>query len=128
MRTATLFQTIQQQHGFLTETEVAALAGRDSTRLTQVLVRCGGSRFTCAAQDAARLIAAVEASGDYVRDVSLPAGSPLWHRIQQGDLEGPFRFPNGRANIWWDRTEGAYYDRSTDIYLSDEEALLLQRV
>ena len=82
MSTTTLFQTIQQQHGFLTETEVAALTRRESTRLTQVLVRCGGSRFTCAAQDAARLIAAVEASGDYVRDVSLPAGSPLWDFIR----------------------------------------------
>lgn len=82
MTTTTLLQTIKRQHGFLTETEVAALAGRDSTRLTQVLVRCGGSRFTCAAQDAARLIAAVEASGDHVRDVSLPAGSPLWYRIE----------------------------------------------
>lgn len=82
MPTTTLLQTIHQQHGFLTETEVAALAGRESTRLTQVLVRCVRCRFTCAAQDAARLIAAVEASGDYVRDVSLPAGSPLWHRIE----------------------------------------------
>lgn len=126
--TTTLFHAIRLQHGFLTDEQVASLAGRHSTRLTQVLVRCGGSRFTCSAQDAARLIAAVEASGDYVRDVSLPAGSPLWHRINQGDLEGPFRFPNGRANIWYDRTEGAYYDRSTDIYLSSEEALLLQRV
>lgn len=83
-----VLRTIQRQHGFLTETEVAALAGRDSTRLTQVLVRCGGSRFTCAAQDAARLIAAVEASGDYVRDVSLHPDSTLWIRVNESDLEG----------------------------------------
>ncbi len=42
-------------------------------RLKPVLVRMGGCRFTAAAQDAGRIIAALEASGDYCRDVSYPA-------------------------------------------------------
>lgn len=44
-------------------------------RLCPVLIRCGGCRFTCAAQDAAHLMACVKAGGDYVRDVSFPVGS-----------------------------------------------------
>jgi hypothetical protein len=54
---------------YLTDRTLAELAARD--RLRQVLVRCGGCRFIAPAQDAARIIAAVEASGDYVRDVSI---------------------------------------------------------
>ncbi len=57
--------------GYLTSTELAALRAVESQRLTQVLVRCGACRFTCAIQDTAFLIAAVEAHGDYMRDVSL---------------------------------------------------------
>jgi hypothetical protein len=39
-----------------------------------VLVRCGGCRFLCGAQDVAHLIAIITADArDYVRDVSLPA-------------------------------------------------------
>ena len=60
--------------GFLRDTEVAALAADPVTRLQQVLVRCGGCRFTCAAQDVAHLIAIIERDKtDYVRDVSLIA-------------------------------------------------------
>lgn len=36
-------------------------------------------------------------------------------------LEGPFRFKSGRV-AYWDPREGRYYDRSTDLYLSDREA------
>jgi hypothetical protein len=57
--------------GYLTSTELAALRAVEPQRLTQVLVRCGTCRFTCAIQDTAFLIAAVEAHGDYMRDVSL---------------------------------------------------------
>ena len=59
--------------GFLTASEVAALASRNDSRLTQLLVRCGGCRFVAAAQDVPQIINALEAAGDYVRDVSLPA-------------------------------------------------------
>jgi hypothetical protein len=44
-------------------------------RLAQVLVRCGGCRFVCAAQDVGHIVAALENAGDYVRDVSWPVGS-----------------------------------------------------
>lgn len=57
--------------GYLTSTELAALRAVERERLTPVLVRCGSCRFTCAIQDSAFLIAAVEAHGDFVRDVSL---------------------------------------------------------
>lgn len=59
--------------GFLTSAEMPELIALD--RLFPVLVRCGGCRFTCAAQDCAHLIACIEAGGDYVRDVSFPVGS-----------------------------------------------------
>lgn len=62
--------------GFLSEEDVAAIAMDETTRLTLLLVRCGGGRFLAPAQDVAHFITAIEASGrDYVRDVSIPAGS-----------------------------------------------------
>lgn len=68
---------IQEQNdnygGFLRQSDMPALIALD--RLCQVLVRCGGCRFTCAAQDVAHLIKCVDAGGDYVRDVSFPVGS-----------------------------------------------------
>ena len=39
-------------------------------------------------------------------------------------FEGPFTFPNGRT-VYYDRTEGEYFDRSTDLYLSREETMAL---
>jgi hypothetical protein len=59
--------------GFLAANELAELIRLD--RLCPVLVRCGGGRFTCAAQDAAHFMDCVSAGGDYVRDVSFPVGS-----------------------------------------------------
>ena len=61
-------------HGFLTDHDVKALAGHEDGRLVQLLVRAGGCRFVCASQDVLHLTRALEAVGDYVRDVSLPAG------------------------------------------------------
>jgi len=61
--------------GFVTAADVAQLAAHPTSRLWQLLVRCGGCRFTAAAQDVAALIAAVEASGDHVRDVSFPVST-----------------------------------------------------
>lgn len=59
--------------GFLRETDMPELIRLD--RLCPVLIRCGGCRLTCAAQDAAHIIKAIEAAADYVRDVSFPVGS-----------------------------------------------------
>lgn len=59
--------------GFLRDTDIPKLIALD--RLCQVLVRCGGCRFTCSAQDVGHLIECVEAGGDYVRDVSFPVGA-----------------------------------------------------
>lgn len=69
-----LQQFIQSKPGgFLRDADMPALIALD--RLCQVLVRCGGCRFTCAAQDVKHLIACLESGGDYVRDVSFPVGS-----------------------------------------------------
>lgn len=59
--------------GFLTDTTIHELIAID--RLCPVLVRCGNVRFVAGAQYIPDLVAMVEASGDYVRDVSLPVGS-----------------------------------------------------
>ena len=59
--------------GFLTDRELARLAAHSEGRLTQVLVRAGCCRFTCAAQDVAHLERCLTAGGDYIRDVSFPA-------------------------------------------------------
>lgn len=40
-------------------------------RLTPVLVRCGGGRFTAPAQDVNHFLEMVRKSDDYVRDISL---------------------------------------------------------
>jgi hypothetical protein len=67
---------IKARHGFLTKADLADIVGFD--RLRQVLVRCGGCRFQCPAQDFAHLERCIEAGGDYVRDVSLPTTDPIW--------------------------------------------------
>lgn len=36
------------------------------------------------------------------------------------NLEGPFRMESGKI-VYYDSSEGKYYDRDSDIYLSDEE-------
>jgi hypothetical protein len=59
--------------GFLRDTDMPALIALD--RLFPVLVRCGGCRFTCGAQDFEHLERCLVAGGDYVRDVSFPVGS-----------------------------------------------------
>lgn len=67
--------------GFLTLEALAELVKLD--RLCSVLIRCGGCRLTCPAQDVKHLIECVIASGDYVRDLSLPVGAfdraANWH-------------------------------------------------
>ena len=73
-------RTIQEQHGFLTSDDTRFLLGehQDATRLLPVLVRCGGTRFTCGLQYLKGLMEMVEKNGDYVRDVSIPANSREW--------------------------------------------------
>jgi len=41
-------------------------------------------------------------------------------------MEGPFRFRSGRI-VYWDNKAGLYYDRSTDMYLSDREADVMRQ-
>ncbi len=69
--------------GFLNEKDLQTIAADPATRLSQVIVRCGGGRFQCAAQDVQHFVRIIEehasrpdAVGDYVRDVSLPAVRP----------------------------------------------------
>jgi hypothetical protein len=75
VRPRTTLATVRdQQHGFITAAQLTELAADPQARLTPVLIRCGGCRFTCPAQDAKHLIAIISRDGqDYVRDVSLPA-------------------------------------------------------
>tara|TARA_Y100000593_G_scaffold1782_1_gene3536 strand:- start:1369 stop:1659 length:291 start_codon:yes stop_codon:yes gene_type:complete len=73
-----LLETIASQYGCVTSDDVQALTEDPDGRLLQLLVRCGSSRFICAAQDVDVQIARAEALGDYVRDVSIPAGHTLW--------------------------------------------------
>ena len=68
-----LKRVIEDHGGFLTKPDVVDLAKLD--RLRQVLIRCGGCRMVCAAQDVAHIMGLIE-SGDYVRDVSILAGDP----------------------------------------------------
>ena len=61
--------------GFLKDTDVAVIAADPATRLQMLLVRCGNGRFMAPAQDVKHFIDLIERpEGDYVRDVSLPAG------------------------------------------------------
>lgn len=59
--------------GFIAQADLPELIKLD--RLCPLLVRIGGGRFTCAAQDLEHLSACVVAGGDYVRDVSFPVDS-----------------------------------------------------
>lgn len=62
--------------GCLRETDVALIAGDARTRLTLLLVRCGGGRFLAPANQVKHFTDIIERDGaDYVRDVSLPAQS-----------------------------------------------------
>lgn len=37
-------------------------------------------------------------------------------------LEGPFRFGNGQI-LYWDPSEGSYWDPKTDFYLSRQDTM-----
>jgi hypothetical protein len=78
---AVIHRIRHQQGGFLTSDDVKALVELD--RLHLVLVRCGCGRFLCPVQDLEHFttiirehrekVGPTSPTGDYVRDVSLPA-------------------------------------------------------
>lgn len=77
----TLKATLTKQHGFVDRDTLAALAADPDTRLSLILVRCGGCRFLAPAQDVAHLIRIIQnEKSEYVRDVSLPTDSELLAR------------------------------------------------
>ena len=62
----------QRHHGFIQENDLAEIIMEN--RLEPLLVRCGGGRFICPAQDVTHFIDIITKEGtDYVRDVSFPA-------------------------------------------------------
>ena len=67
--------------GFLKEPEINTLAQDEQLRLQPCLVRCNRCRFTTPAQDVKWLIECVEKNGDWCRDVSIPAGDPIWKKL-----------------------------------------------
>lgn len=89
------FIRAQSPLGFLTEFDITQLVEID--RLCPVLVRCGGGRFTCGAQDVVHFMTCVQAGGDYVRDVSFPAGAMYWAEGWKPDcvVTGIDQFPAG---------------------------------
>ena len=78
---AIIDRVLRQNGGFLQEPDIAALAAGESTRLMRILVRCGGGRFTCPAQDVQHFVDIIgRGNSDYVRDVSIPADSAWRNR------------------------------------------------
>jgi len=62
------------QHGFFRPADIAALSAHPVARLWPVLVRCGGGRFTCPAQNVEHFVAIIEREqSDHVRDCSMVA-------------------------------------------------------
>ena len=60
----------KQQFGFITKDDLDVIKVEMPNLL--VLIRCGGERYVELACHAQKRMELVEASGDYVRDVSLP--------------------------------------------------------
>ena len=70
---ACLIARVRDAGGFFVSSDIARLAAHPSGRLTRVLIRAGGCRLICAAQDVTHIEACLTAGGDYLREVSLPA-------------------------------------------------------
>ena len=69
----TIKQIRDKNHGFITSPE-EMVALIKTQPLTQMLVRCGGCRFVCSAQDVEHITDIINRDGqDYVRDVSFKA-------------------------------------------------------
>lgn len=66
-----VLEAARTRFGFLSERDLATLAQSPAHRLAQVIVRCNQCRFIAPADQTAHIIKALEAAGDYVRDVSL---------------------------------------------------------
>jgi hypothetical protein len=61
---------INSHYGFIQDTDLPKLIELD--RLYPCLIRCGGGRLSCPAQDVSHWIDIIEKEGsDYIRDVSL---------------------------------------------------------
>jgi len=61
---------ITMRGGFITEDQIDGVVKED--RLQPCLIRCGGGRFSCPAQDVRHFVNIISEHGkDYVRDVSL---------------------------------------------------------
>ena len=64
-------------HGFLGKEDIPKVVAEN--RLEPCLVRCGGGRFTCPAQDVQHFVDIITAEGsDYVRDVCLYTRFKKW--------------------------------------------------
>ena len=67
-------QIKQQHHGFIRKEDIPTIINEN--RFEPLLVRCGGGRFTCPAQNVEHFIEIIgKENSDYVRDVSFPAAS-----------------------------------------------------
>jgi len=61
---------LKENMGFITEKELSQIINEN--RLQPMLVRCGGGRFVCPAQDVQHFIDIIQREGtDYIRDVSI---------------------------------------------------------
>jgi hypothetical protein len=77
-----VLRRIADRGGFLDKDLVEHLASREGTRLTPLLVRMKGCRFTAPAQDVLYIIDKLEMSGDYCRDVSVPLESAAEKKLR----------------------------------------------
>lgn len=57
---------------WVVDSDLPRIAACQVHRLTPLMARMGGCRFTAPARDVARIVAALERDGDYCRDVSVP--------------------------------------------------------
>ena len=64
-------EIIKENHGFVQTPEQMKSIQKEN-RLQMMLVRCGGGRFVCPAQDVEHFVAIINKEGsDYVRDISI---------------------------------------------------------
>lgn len=124
--------------GLITQADLPDLIKLD--RLCPLLVRIGGGRFTCAAQDLEHLIACVIAGGDYVRDVSFPVGSieraGKWQPEPQTFMRLPAHEQNEIAHdeklskmhdaLWPNQKPQVYFDEHDEGGASDGNQVHVQ--
>jgi hypothetical protein len=76
-----LENAVTTKMGWLTKEEVEILSKDSELRLQPCLVRMEGCRFVCGAQYVKYMIEKMESAGDYTRDVCIPAGDPIWKKL-----------------------------------------------